>query len=375
MKCIRAAAAATALLLVSTAAAFAGDESVLVGFKGATDTNLVAKHGGRVDAVVEGSTAIACRLPASAVAGLRSEPEVAYVEEDGVVEALGKGGGSGKPGGAPSQPAQSVPWGIARVGAPVSGNTGSGVKVAVIDTGIDLDHPDLAANVAGGVSFVARNTTGDDDNGHGSHVAGTIGAADNSIGVVGVAPQASLYAVKVLDKRGSGFWSAVASGIGWAASNGMQVANMSLGGGYSTTVDDACSDASDAGVLLVAAAGNEGDGSSSTTEVSYPGALSTVMAVGATNSSDGLASFSNTGSFLDLAGPGVGVLSTNKGAGYATWNGTSMACPHASGVAALLWSALSSPTASSVRAELEGRAVDLGATGFDNGFGHGLVHY
>jgi subtilisin family serine protease len=361
-----------AILLASAGSAFADDQNVIVGFKTGTDASLVEKHGGKADASIDGVKALACHVPASSISGLRSEAEVAYVEEDGIAEAIGRGSGGG---GGPSQPAQTTPWGITRVGAPVSGNTGSGVKVAVIDTGIDLNHPDLAANVGTGVNYVNSAKPPEDDNGHGTHVSGTIGALDNSIGVVGVAPQASLFPVKVLDRRGSGYWSAVAAGITWAADNGMQVASMSIGGGYSSTVENACSYADGAGVSLVAAAGNEGDGNTSTTEISYPAAFSTVIAVGATNSSDGLASFSNTGSFLAVSGPGVSVFSCYKGDTYATLNGTSMATPHASGVAALLWASLSSPTNASVRSELQSRAQDAGPTGYDNGYGYGIVHY
>jgi subtilisin family serine protease len=368
-------AASAAFLLISAGAAFAGDEGVIVGFKTGTDASLVSKHGGGVDASIDGVHALACHVPASAISALRAEADVAYVEEDGIAEALGKGA-SGKPGGGTTQPAQSTPWGISRVGAPVSGNAGSGVKVAIIDTGIDLNHPDLAGNVNSGATFVSRTSTPDDDNGHGTHVAGIVAALDNTIGVVGVAPEAALYPVKVLDKRGSGTWSAVASGIGWAVDHGMNVANMSLGGGANSTLETACSNAESAGVLLIAAAGNSGDGNTSTTELSYPAAYSSVVAVGATDSSDHLASFSNTGSFLEVSGPGVNVYSTYKGDGYATLSGTSMASPHATGVAALLWNALgSSASASSVRSELANRAVDLGSSGFDNGFGWGLVHY
>lgn len=367
-------AASAAFLLVPAGSAFAGDEGVIVGFKTGADGSLVTKHGGGVDAAIDGSRALACHVPASAIAALRAEADVAYVEEDGYAQAVG-GAGKGKPGGGVTQPSQTTPWGIARVGAPVAGNTGSGVKVAIIDTGIDLDHPDLAANVNAGVTYVARTTT-EDDEGHGSHVAGTVAALDNAIGVVGVAPNASLYPVKVLDRRGSGTWSAVASGIGWAAANGMNIANMSLGGGANTTLENACANAEAAGVLLVAAAGNEGDGNTATTELGYPAAYSTVVAVGATDSSDHLANFSSTGNFVELSGPGVGVNSTTKGDTYATYSGTSMATPHACGVAALLWNALGeTASASAVRAELATRAVDLGPAGQDTGFGVGLVHY
>jgi subtilisin family serine protease len=376
MKVAIAAAAGGLLLFCASAVALAGDTDVIVGFKGGADAKVIEQHGGKAGEVLAGIGAVAGRVPASAISDLRADASVAYVEEDGVVEALGKGTGSAAP--TPSQPAQSTPWGITRVGAPVSGNTGSGIKVAIIDTGIDLTHPDLAANIHTGVNFVNSAKTPDDDNGHGSHVSGIVAAANNTIGVVGVASNASLYPVKVLDRRGSGTWSAVAAGITWAADNGMQVANMSLGGGASTTAENACSYAEGVGVLLVAAAGNSGDGSTSTEELSYPAAYSTVVAVGATDGNDNLASFSNTGSFVEVSGPGVNVYSTYKDAGYATLSGTSMASPHAAGMAALLWweqQQTSTPTVSSVRAALDSRVRDLGPTGRDAGYGYGVVYF
>jgi subtilisin family serine protease len=366
---------ASAAILAAAGAAFADDTQVIVGFKTSADASLLAKHGGKADSTLARVKAVAGHVPASSIASLRAEPAVAYVEEDGICEAVGKPGGSGgKP--APSQPAETTPWGITRVGAPVSGNTGAGIHVAIIDTGIDLDHPDLAAHVGAGVNYVNSSNAPDDDNGHGSHVSGTIGAIDNTIGVVGVAPDCTLHPVKVLDRRGSGYWSAVAAGVSWAADNGMQVANMSIGGSVgASALEAACDSATAAGVVLCVAAGNEGDGNLATTEISYPGAYASCIAVGATASSDGLASFSNTGSWVDVSGPGVSVFSTYKGASYATLNGTSMATPHASGIAALLWGVVAEPTAASVRAELESRCQDAGPSGFDNGWGAGIVHY
>jgi subtilisin family serine protease len=368
-------AAAFVLVAASTAAlAGDGDVRVIVGFKGSADADAVRRAGGAVVEVHGGLKAVVATVPPARLGALRANAGVAYVEEDAVVTAIGKPAG-----GTVAQPAQSTPWGITRVRSAETTQTGTGVKVAVIDTGIDLDHPDLAANVAGGATFVSRTTTPDDDNGHGSHVAGTIAALDNAIGVVGVAPTASLYAVKVLDKRGSGLLSSVAAGIDWARTNGMHVANMSLGSSSSsTTLANACAAAETAGVLLVAAAGNSGDGDASTSEASYPAAYPSVVSVGATNSSDGVASFSNTHATVELSAPGVAVLSTTKGASYATWNGTSMASPHAAGVAALVWAdriAAGTASRAAVRTALETTASDQGPTGRDAAYGFGIVQY
>ncbi|MFM8980308.1 MAG: S8 family peptidase [Planctomycetia bacterium] len=321
-------------------------------------------------------------ISTKSLAKLRGEATVAYVEEDVIAKASGglaKGscpsaGASGRGGGSTTQPSETTPWGISAVGGQ-TGTTGAGVKVAVVDTGIDLDHPDLAANVKTGVNYTGASP--DDDNGHGSHVAGTIAAVDNTIGVIGVAPGASLYPVKVLDRRGSGYLSDVAAGIDWCRNNGIHIANMSLGGSSSTsTLDTACSNAKNAGVLLVAAAGNSGDGNTSTTETSYPAAYDSVLSVGAVDSLDRLASFSNSGAYVDLAAPGVSVYSTTKGASYATYNGTSMASPHVAGVAALVWALdLTNSTASSVDTALRGTYRRTSGSWNTNGYGAGIVDY
>jgi subtilisin family serine protease len=244
------------------------------------------------------------------------------------------------------------------------------VKVAVLDTGIDVKHPDL--RVAGGASFVKGSKSYSDDNGHGTHVAGIIAALDNEIGVVGVAPGAELYAVKVLNKQGSGFISWVVAGIEWSISNEMQVISMSLGStSDSTTLHDVITLAYSRGIVLVAAAGNSGPGENT---VEYPAKYGEVIAVGATDADDNVASWSSRGSELELAAPGVSIYSTYKGGTYATLSGTSMACPHVTGTVALILQKNPCLTPNEVRGILRGSAENLGSEGWDSTYRYGLVN-
>lgn len=259
-----------------------------------------------------------------------------------------------------------IPWGVKRVNASGAWNftEGAGVKVAVIDTGIDFTHPDLAANYAGGYNTIITTQPPLDDQGHGTHVAGTIAAVRNGTGVIGVAPKARLYAVKVLDKSGSGAYSNVMAGIEWAAKNGMQVINMSLGGGgYMEAMHNMVKAAYDAGVAVVCAAGNDSGA------VNYPAKYPEAIAVSASDSSDKLASFSSRGKELAIIAPGVDIYSTKMGGGYRNMSGTSMACPHAAGLAALAVGAGAS-TPDAVRAALTKAAVLLpGLTAAQQGAG------
>ena len=271
-------------------------------------------------------------------------------------------------------------WALPRLRLPqVWGDTdGSGVTVAVIDTGVDTTHPDLVDNLVPGIA-VTGGGAGDnvtDGHGHGTHVAGIIAAvADNAIGVAGVAPGASILPVKSLDDTGAGWSSDVAEGIVRAVDRGAAVINLSLSsGGDSPVVADAVSYARSQGAVLVAAAGNARQRGNPT---AYPAALPGVIGVAATDVGDNDAAFSNTGDYVDLAAPGVAIRSALPGGNYGNLSGTSMAAPHVAGVAALLVDELTEegpvPSDDPVTALLIRTAEDLGEPGWDPAHGYGLV--
>ncbi|WP_448548888.1 S8 family peptidase [Thalassotalea fusca] len=234
----------------------------------------------------------------------------------------------GKPvkGGGPQQ----ASYGTTRVGGPVDG---TGYTAWVIDSGVDLDHPDLNVDASRGFSSISRGSM-DDQNGHGTHVAGTIGAIDNSIGALGVAPNTTIVPVRVLDRRGSGSTSGVIAGIDHVAANANpgDCANMSLGGGASSALDDAVVAASQAsGAFFVVAAGNDGSHAGNYSPARANG--SKVWTISAVDSNDNMASWSNYGNPpVDYAAPGVSIFSLWKSGGTNTISGTSMAAPHACAV-------------------------------------------
>ncbi|MCJ8191704.1 S8 family serine peptidase [Sphingomicrobium aestuariivivum] len=273
----------------------------------------------------------AVKMPAGAsvradIANLKGRnANIASCEQDKLITLSAPPAGKG-PGGGGGDIDQRVDWGVEKVGsgAPVSGR-----KAYVIDSGVDLDHNDL--NVVG-PHFYAVGKSADDQNGHGTHVAGTIGAVDNAIGFKGVAPGAPIASVRVLDRRGSGSISGVIAGVDWVAANANSgdVANMSLGGGVSPTLDAAVEAAAAGGVWMVLAAGNESMDANNSSPARADGPR--VLTISAVDSNNRLASFSNYGSVVDYAEPGVGIGSTYKDGGYASLSGTSMAAPHAAGI-------------------------------------------
>jgi subtilisin family serine protease len=329
-------ACATGTLTGTVGAAEGGGalEGVLVAVSGGGGSATTGSDGGYTIANVPVGTH---SVTASKV-GYESQTKSASISENvAAVLNLELTAVTGDPGTGDSS--QVTTWGISKIQAPAAWNiaTGNGAGVCVADTGIDKSHEDLAyvagMNFTGGGPFSnPQNSSYGDGNGHGTHVAGTIAALDNSVGVIGVAPDAHLYVAKVLDDNGSGWISQIVNGLRWCADQpGVHVINMSFGGGDSTTLSDAIKYAANAGVVLIAASGNSG-----ASQPGFPARYDEVIAVGAANDSDQIASFSNRGE--EVNAPGVGVLSTVPG-GYATYSGTSMASPHAAGVAALIISA------------------------------------
>jgi hypothetical protein len=354
---------------------------VIVGFKDLPDAALIHAHGGDITYQYSIINAIACSLPSQAVDALQKNHNVAYVENDIQVSA--------------ADIELDNSWGVKHIGAgtvQASGNEGQGIKVAVLDTGINYLHEELTAATGGaykgGVDIINNDADPFDDNGHGTHCAGIIAAADNDNNVVvGVAPKVSLYSVKVLNSQGSGSTSTIIAGIQWAVNNHMQIISMSLGASTGTTsLQQACDNAYAAGILVVAASGND-----YRSTISYPAKYDSVIAVGATDSSDNRASFSNYGDGIELMAPGVNILSTyidvspkdGRNIDVLYMSGTSMATPHVAGVAALVFASTIDPNfdanhngvwdASEVRAKLQSSADDLGASGKDNTYGYGLV--
>ena len=342
--------------------------------------------------------AVAATVPETALAGISRNPRVAVVEPDSLLYAVEYG--------------SARDWGVAHVRADevhATGNLGAGVRVAVIDSGIDCDHVELAASCEHGWNYVAETQNADDDYGHGTHVAGTVAAAlhETATGVVGVAPEATVVAYKTLDAAGVGAWSRHIAAIDDIWNGGMPTAdivNMSIGrGDYSSIAEEAMQRAYEAGILLVAAAGNSGKCSAKGDNVSYPALFPSVIAVAAIDSANARPCWSSTGAAVELSAPGVSVFSTwpsdmsasyldpqpfcedGDGDGdldchYKFGSGTSMSAPHVAGAAALVLAAGALTNedglygvANELRQQLVATAVDLGTSGRDPQYGYGLV--
>ena len=340
-----------------------GRSPVLIRFRqrpAQADRGLVEAAGGTITQAYTLVPAFAARVPQQALQGISRNPNVAAVEPDGLFV---------------SHDAElDATWGVKQIGAGLvhdAGNKGTGVKVCILDTGIDTNHPDLYQNYRGGKDFVNNDLDPFDDNGHGSHTAGTVGAMMNSLGVRGTAPQVDLYIYKVLGATGSGSFSAVISALQECVNVGGKVTSNSYGSPTDpgSTVKAAFDNAAAAGVTNIASAGNSGAG---TNTVGFPAQYDSVMAVAATDSANVRASFSSTGPAVEISAPGVNIYSTYLNDGYTYMSGTSMAAPHVAGVAALVVACgITNPT--SVRQRIRDTALDLGAAGLDQEYGYGLV--
>lgn len=383
--------------LAGTAVAGHGEEGaddepvpVVVGFHDRPAPDLVRRHGGTVTDTFDLIPAVAATVPASAVAALESQPSVAYVDRDPGVR-LGETARAHV-----EEPNQTVPWGVRRIGADAvqaNGTNGNGVVVAVLDSGVDADHPDLEGSYAGGVDLVNDAPDPEDDHGHGTYVAGIVAGADDGQGVVGVAPGASIYDVKVLNESLEGNVSDLVAGIEWAIAgrdgevgtdDDADVIVMSLATFVGTQMLKEAVEAAyeDHGVLVVAAAGNVGDLDYPDT-VTFPARYSEVISAGALNRSDERPAWSGAGPRLELSAPGVDVLSTFVGGGRIRGRGTSSAAPYVAGAAALVLDSRIPPSAdgdgdgewnaTEVRERLRESAHDLGPEGRDDEFGHGRV--
>ena len=331
---------------------------------------LAAKHAGTLKHVyTKALKGMALQLPDAAVAALRADPSVAYVEQDQEVHAIAT--------------ETNATWGIDRVdqrSLPLSTTyvynaSGSGVKVYIIDTGIRLDHTDFGGRAHTGYDAVTVGGTAADCNGHGTHVAGTVGGT-----IYGIAKSVNLYAVRVLDCGGSGSWSQVIAGIDWVTANhgsATAVANMSLGGGKSQAVNDAVENSIASGVVYAVAAGNGNffgipQNACNNSPASAPSAITT----GATTKTDGIASFSNYGTCVDILAPGVNVTSDWYSGASATntISGTSMATPHVTGAAAAYLSSNPTATPAQVATALVSNATLNAISGVNNGTPNRLLY-
>ncbi|GGI45791.1 hypothetical protein GCM10008018_13890 [Paenibacillus marchantiophytorum] len=317
------------------------------------------------------SNSLGLSLDVYEVQSLQSDTNIAYIEPDSEVNiaSIGPVNRERASSNVRQKNQEQIPWGIHAVGADLlteKNQRGNAIRIAILDTGIS-DHPDL--QVKGGVSFVEGVTGYQDDNGHGTHVAGTIAALDNRIGVIGVAPQSEIFAVKVLNQTGTGTYSQVIQGIEWAIQNRMNIISISFGGSdNSRALHEAIQAATEQGILVVAAAGNSGKGAETET---YPALYPETISVGAVTKQHLRADYSSSGNEIDLVAPGSEILSTTSDQDYGNLSGTSMAAPHVTGSLAALWSAHKNWTGEQVKNKLFETATRLGG---NQEYGHGLVN-
>ena len=318
----------------------------------------VRKAGGAIKKELKKQKMVAATMSKSALNKLRNNPNVESIEVDVLRKPM----------------AQTTPYGYTMVQANQFGQSDTAArKVCIIDTGYNLGHPDLPGTNDGVTGQANNSAVGNwynDGNGHGTHVAGTIAAYDNNEGVVGVYPGVNMHIVKIFNDNGQWTYASdLIDAISQCQDAGSNVVNMSLGGGSaSATERNAMQSFTDAGMLLVAAAGNDGNSAKS-----YPASYDAVMSVAAVDSNENRASYSQYNDQVEIAAPGSAVQSTYPTNTYAALSGTSMATPHVAGGAALVWSYFPQCTNNEIRSALNATAEDKGSAGRDNFYGYGLM--
>lgn len=389
--------------------------NTFIGFNvvpGPDEYNLVYNLGGYNIEIFKNLNVIKAALTSESIKQLALDPRVIYIEEIGIIKSADVGiPNVDNPKKEAYGLASTYPWGFDKIRTSnihASGNRGKGVKVCVIDTGIDYTHEDLSTAYKGGYNFVNNNSYPKDDYYHGTHVCGIIAGqgkvSPKGITVLGVAPECSLYAVKVLDSNGSGSVDNILRALQWTIDNGMHIINMSFGGGRGNiTYENAMNNAYNSGITCIAAAGNNGIGSDCNNlnrstpcpipncnidNLCDPAPFKNVIAVSATDSTDLLSCFSSRGPNVAVAAPGEEIYSTfptyipingctvnpnNTGCGYAYASGTSMACPHTAGLAALIKASNMNYSPSQIRQCLINGSIELGASGRDWCYGYGRI--
>jgi hypothetical protein len=328
--------------------------------------NIVKGHGGKRGEAIKQINVHVIELPPQAkvlavVEALRKNRNLKFAEADGVLS----------PDFTPNDPRYSSAWHLPKINAPGAWDSaqGTGVTIAILDTGIDSTHPDLSPQLVPGWNFFDNNNNVADVHGHGTNVAGVAAAAgNNAIGVTSVGYRAKIMPLRVTDTSGNGFFSLMASALTWAADNGARVANISfLGVSLSASVDSAAQYMRSKGGVVVTGSGNTGG-----LRTDPPTPSMTVVA--ATDSNDAKASFSSWGDYVDIAAPGVSIWTTWQGGVYAGMSGTSASSPVVAGVYALMMSAKPGLAPATYDSILFSTAQDLGGTGWDQQFGHGRVN-
>ena len=353
------------------AAKFAADEMLVQlkvgGNKGLIDLDLKAQGASEIDEIAQ-IRVKRIKVPAQArdrvKAALAKNPHIAFVEENHFAE----------PTAVPSDSSYGSQWHLPQIQAPQGWDITTGAAtfpIAIIDSGVDADHPDLASKLMTGRNFLDGSVNTDDTHGHGTSVAGAAAAASNNgTGVSGVSWGSPIMPLQVFNSTTSALYSTIASAITWATDNGAKVINISMAGSTSSlTMENAINYAWNKGVIVVASAGN-----SSTSAPYYPAACKNVVSVSATTSGDLKASWSNFGPTVDVSAPGVSIYTTTKGGGYGSVSGTSISAPITAGLVALIWSANPTLTNAEVVDILLQNTDDLGAAGFDESFAHGRIN-